>query len=100
MIFCAFIQPSPNTMWAEVHKKIHCLNGRVLGGLKTAETAHHYIMECDDYARIRSHILTLFTGRGTYTMCQLYVKNDPDLIAKFLLCCRDKRSVWVIGAII
>lgn len=33
-----------------------------------------------------------FTGLGAHTLHEFYAKNDPDLIAKFLLCCRDRRS--------
>jgi len=35
-----------------------CLDGRVLGGLRRAEKAHHYIIERDEYAPIKRQSLT------------------------------------------
>jgi len=34
-------------------------------------------------------------GLGAHTLYELYGKNDPDVIAKFLLCCWDRRSEWI-----
>jgi len=79
-----------------------CLDGRVLGGLRLAETAHHYVTECTCYEYIpfrRSpKFRDLLTGLGAYTLHEFYIKNDPNLIVKFLLCCRDKRTECITRA--
>jgi len=73
-----------------------CLDGRVLGGLRLAETAHHYV-ECGEYIPFRRSpkFRDLFTGLGAFTLHEFYTKYDPNLIVKFLLCCRDKRTEWI-----
>jgi len=69
-----------------------CLDGCVLGGPRLAGTPHHYVVECDEYIPFRRSpkFRDLFTGLGA--LHELYAKNDPNLIVKFLLCCREKRT--------
>jgi len=37
----------------------------------------------------------LFTGLRAYTLHDFHAMNDPNLIVKFLLCCRDKTTEWI-----
>ena len=69
-----------------------CLNDRVLGSLKLAETAHHHIMEYNKYipSRRSPKFQTPFMRLGAHTLCESYAENDPDLIVKSLSCCRDR----------
>ena len=70
-----------------------CLGGCVLGALRRAGTPHHYVMKCDEYIPFRRSpkFRDLFTGLGADALYEFYARNDPNLIVKFLLCCREKK---------
>ena len=64
---------------------------------KIAETEHHYILECDEYAPIRK--ITKFDhhslDQGLKMRRDFRAKNNLDLMGTLLCCYRDSRSEWV-----